>query len=70
MPIISIGGIWSANLWTPKYVSHIYKVTVAVDMLAILYGFAPWPPGHRLVLSFGMGMGLFVPEVIALIWSC
>ena len=29
MPIRSIGGIWSADLWNPKYASHIYKVTVA-----------------------------------------
>ena len=33
MPISSIGGIWSADLWNPKYVLHVYKVTVAVDML-------------------------------------
>ena len=37
------------RLWNPKYVSHVYKVTVAVDMLATLYGFAPWPPGHQLM---------------------
>ena len=52
------------------YVSQVYKVTVAVDMLAILFGFAPWPPGHQLMFSFGMGMDLLVPEVISLIWSC
>ena len=40
-----------ADLWNPKYVSHVYKVIVAVDLLAILYGFAPWPPGHRLMFS-------------------
>ena len=45
MPISFIGRIWSADLWNPKYASHVYKVTVAVDMLATLYGFAPWPPG-------------------------
>ena len=28
-----IGRIWSADLWNPKYASHVYKVTVAVDML-------------------------------------
>ena len=33
MPISSIGGIWSADLWNPKYASHVYKVTVAVKML-------------------------------------
>ena len=32
MPISSIGGISSADLWNSKYVSHVYKVTVAVDM--------------------------------------
>ena len=57
MPIRSIGGIWSADLWKPKYASHVYKVTVAIDMLATLC--APWPPGHRLMFSFGMGMDLF-----------
>ena len=46
MPISSIGGIWSDDLWNPKYVSHVYKVAIAVDMLATLYGFSPWPPGH------------------------
>ena len=33
MPISSIGGIRSADLWNPKYASHVYKVNVAVDML-------------------------------------
>ena len=28
MPISSIGGIWSADLWNPKYVLHVYKVTL------------------------------------------
>ena len=70
MPIRSMGGIWSADLWNPKYASHVYKVIVAVDTLAVLYGFAPWPPGHRLMFSFGMGMDLLVPEVICLIWGC
>ena len=32
MPISSIGGIWSADLWNSKYASHVYKLTVAVDM--------------------------------------
>ena len=70
MPIRSIGGIWSADPWNPKYVLHVYKVTVAVDMLTTLYGFAPWILGHRLMFSFGMGMDLLIPEVISLIWSC
>ena len=33
MPISSIGGIWSADLWNSKHASHFFKVTVAVDML-------------------------------------
>ena len=33
MPIGSIGGIWSANLWNPKYASHVYNVPVALAML-------------------------------------
>ena len=42
MPISSIGGIWSANLWNPKYAPHVYKVTVAVDMLGnIIWILAP-----------------------------
>ena len=48
MPIRSIGGIWSADLWNPKYASHVYKVTVAVDMLAIYYmdlPLGPWDIG-------------------------
>ena len=69
-PSDPFGGMWSADLWNPKYVLHVYKVTVAIDMLAISYGLAPWPPQHRLLFSFGMGMGLLVPEVISLIWSC
>ena len=49
MLISSIGKIWSADVWNPKYVSHVYKVMVAVDMLATLSGFAPWPPEHQLM---------------------
>ena len=32
MPISSIGGMWFADLWNPKYAAHIFKVTVAADM--------------------------------------
>ena len=32
MPISSIGGIWSADLWNSKYMSHVSKVSFAVDM--------------------------------------
>ena len=45
MPISSIGGIWSADLWNPKYVSHVYKVTVAVDMLGNIIWICPLAPG-------------------------
>ena len=45
MPISSIGGIWSAYLWNPKYASHVYKVTVAVDMLGNIIWICPLAPG-------------------------
>ena len=31
MPISSIGGMWFVDIWNPKYATHIFKVTVAVD---------------------------------------
>ena len=45
MPISSIGGIWSADLWNPKYALHVYKVTVAVDMLGNIIWICPLAPG-------------------------
>ena len=33
MSITSIGGIWSTDLLNRKCVSHVYKVTVALDLL-------------------------------------
>ena len=45
MPVSSIGGIWSADLWNPKYVSHVFKVTVAVDMLGNIIWICPLAPG-------------------------
>ena len=45
MPISSIGGIVSADLWDPKYVSHVYKVTVAIDMLGNIICICPLAPG-------------------------
>ena len=45
MPMSSIGGIWSANLWNPKYASHVYKVMVAVDMLGNIVWICPLFPG-------------------------
>ena len=36
MPVTSIGGLWSIDLWNPKYASHVFKVTVAV-LSDILY---------------------------------
>ena len=45
MPISSIGEIWSADLWNPKYASHAYKVTVVVDMLGNIIWICPLAPG-------------------------
>ena len=45
MPIRSIGGIWSADPWNPKYAAHVYKVTVAVDMLGNIIWICPLTPG-------------------------
>ena len=45
MPISSIGGIWSADLWNPKYASHVDKVSVAVDMLGNIIWICPLAPG-------------------------
>ena len=65
MPISSIGGIWSADLWNPKYASHVYKVTVAVDMLGNIVWICPLAPGTSAdVLIWD---GLLVPEGISLI---
>ena len=44
MPISSICGIWSAYLWNPNYVSHVFKVTVAVDMLGNIVWICPLAP--------------------------
>ena len=41
----SIGGIWSADLWNPKYASHVYKVTVAIDMLGNIIWICPFAAG-------------------------
>ena len=38
-------GIWSADLWNPKYASYVYKVTVAVDMLGNIIWICPLAPG-------------------------
>ena len=46
MPINSIGGIWSADLRNPKYASHVYKVTVALDMLGNIIWICPLAPGN------------------------
>ena len=45
MPISSIGGIWSVDLWNAKYASHVYKVTIAVDMLSNIVSICPLAPG-------------------------
>ena len=41
MPIRSIGGIWSVDLWNPKYTAHIFKVVVAIDMLSNIVWICP-----------------------------
>ena len=30
MPNPSISGVWSVDLWNPKYASHVFKVTVVL----------------------------------------
>ena len=45
MPISSIGGMWFVDLWNPKYAAHIFKVTVAVDMLGNIVWLCPLAPG-------------------------
>ena len=37
--------LWSADLWNPKYASHVYRVTVAVDMLGNIIWICPL--GHQ-----------------------
>ena len=45
MPIFSIGGVWFVDFWNPKYAAHIFKVTVAVDMLGNIIWICPLAPG-------------------------
>ena len=45
MPIGSIGEIFLADPWNPKYASHIYKVTVTVDKLGDIVWICPLAPG-------------------------
>ena len=45
MPVSSMGGNFLADLWNPKYASHIYKVTVAVDMLGNIVWICPLAHG-------------------------
>ena len=33
------------HLWNPKYASHVYKVTAAVDMLSNIIWICPLAPG-------------------------
>ena len=67
MPISSIGGIWSAYLWNPKYVSHVYKVTVVVDMLGNITWICPLAPGTSTDVLIWDGYGPSRTEVISLI---
>ena len=57
MPISSIGGIWSADLWNPKYASHVYKVSIAVDMLGNIIWICPLAPGTLADLLIWDGYG-------------
>ena len=42
----SIGyGINGVDLWNPKYASHVFKVTVAVDILGNIVWICPLAPG-------------------------
>ena len=41
----SIGGMWSKDLWNPKYAAHIFKVTVTVDMLGNIVRICPLASG-------------------------
>ena len=45
IPISSVGCMWSADLWNPKYAPHVYKVTVAVDILGNIVWICPLAPG-------------------------
>ena len=57
MPVSSIGGIWSTDLWNPQYVSHVYKVTVAVDMLGNIIWICPLVPGTSADVLIWDGFG-------------
>ena len=35
----------SSDNWNPKYASHVYKVTVAIDMLGNIVWVCPLAPG-------------------------
>ena len=60
MPINSIGGIWSANLWIPKYVLHVYKISVAVDMLGNIVWICPGTSADVLIWEgYGSSRGDF-----------
>ena len=59
VPISSIGGIWSANLWNPKSVSHVYKATAAVDNLGNIIWICPLAPGTLADVLIWDGYGPF-----------
>ena len=40
-PINSIGGMWFVDFWNPKYAAHIFKVTMADDMLGNMVWISP-----------------------------
>ena len=59
MPMSSIGGIWSADPWNPKYALHVYKAIVAVDMLGDIIWICPLTPGTSADVLFWDGYGPF-----------
>ena len=66
MPIASIGGVWSVDLWNPKYASHVFKVTIAVDMLGNIVWICPLPLGHALeaaLIKSGMRIMLVISQL-------
>ena len=57
MPGCSIGGIGSVDQWIPKYASHVYKVTVAVDVLGNIIWICPLAPWTSADALFWDGYG-------------
>ena len=58
---------WQDMEWNPKYASHVYKVTVAVEMLGNIIWICPLAPLTSTDVLIWDGIYLLVPEVIYLI---